>query len=275
MWKWETENDAKGVVVIAHNILEHTGRYAYVITMLRRNGYHVIMGDLPGQGQTSRANKGQIDDFNTYHENLLEWIKIANEYKIPTFVLGVGLGGLIVLNLLEKAELPIEGVMLLSPMLELRKTGKGRKNKIISNLGKMSKDTRFKVGISSQDLTRNDEIIDETDNDGLMLKKVTYRWYNLIVEKMKETMDHIKDIKPLPALIMYGTEDKILESDAIIELKDKLASNELYFKAWNGLYHEIHNEPERDQVMRYVLTFLNNSVNTMGFVVKEEEIEDI
>ncbi|AKL92190.1 Phospholipase YtpA [Staphylococcus capitis subsp. capitis] len=275
MWKWETENDAKGVVVIAHNILEHTGRYAYVITMLRRNGYHVIMGDLPGQGQTSRANKGQIDDFNTYHENLLEWIKIANEYKIPTFVLGVGLGGLIVLNLLEKAELPIEGVMLLSPMLELRRTGKGRKNKIISNLGKMSKDTRFKVGISSQDLTRNDEIIDETDNDGLMLKKVTYRWYNLIVEKMKETMDHIKDIKPLPALIMYGTEDKILETDAIIELKDKLASNELYFKAWNGLYHEIHNEPERDQVMRYVLTFLNNSVNTMGFVVKEEEIEDI
>ncbi|KDE96532.1 lysophospholipase [Staphylococcus sp. TE8] len=275
MWKWETENDAKGVVVIAHNILEHTGRYAYVITMLRRNGYHVIMGDLPGQGQTSRANKGQIDDFNTYHENLLEWIKIANEYKITTFVLGVGLGGLIVLNLLEKAELPIEGVMLLSPMLELRRTGKGRKNKIISNLGKMSKDTRFKVGISSQDLTRNEEIIDETDNDGLMLKKVTYRWYNLIVEKMKETMDHIKDIKPLPALIMYGTEDKILETDAITELKDKLASNELYFKAWNGLYHEIHNEPERDQVMRYVLTFLNNSVNTMGFVVKEEEIEDI
>lgn len=46
MWKWETEHDAKGVVVIVHNILEHTGRYAYVITMLRRNGYHVIMGDL-------------------------------------------------------------------------------------------------------------------------------------------------------------------------------------------------------------------------------------
>ena len=102
MWKWEAENDAKGVVVIAHNILEHTGRYAYVITMLRRNGYHVIMGDLPGQGQTSRANKGQIENFQTYHESLLDWLKIANEYKIPTYVLGVGLGGLILLNLLEK-----------------------------------------------------------------------------------------------------------------------------------------------------------------------------
>ena len=102
MWKWETEHDAKGVVVIVHNILEHTGRYAYVITMLRRNGYHVIMGDLPGQGQTSRANKGQLEHFDIYHETLIEWVRIANEYKIPTFVMGVGLGGLILLNVLEK-----------------------------------------------------------------------------------------------------------------------------------------------------------------------------
>ena len=57
MWKWETENEAKGVIVIAHNMLEHTGRYAYVITMLRRNGYHVIMGDLPGTSTfSSRFN---------------------------------------------------------------------------------------------------------------------------------------------------------------------------------------------------------------------------
>ena len=40
-------------------MLEHTGRYAYVITMLRRNGYHVIMGDLPDKGRLhvqTRAN---------------------------------------------------------------------------------------------------------------------------------------------------------------------------------------------------------------------------
>ncbi|WP_154895499.1 alpha/beta fold hydrolase [Staphylococcus pasteuri] len=275
MWKWETENDAKGVVVIAHNILEHTGRYAYVITMLRRNGYHVIMGDLPGQGQTSRANKGQIEDFNEYHENVLEWIKIANEYKIPTFVLGVGLGGLILLNLLERVELPIEGLMLISPLLEFNQSGKGRKNKLLSNVGKASKDTRFKIGITAQDLTRNDEVIEETENDALLLKKVTYHWYNLVSETMKETMEHIKDIKSLPTLIMFGTEDIISDISATKELKDKLATNELYYKVWNGLYHEIHNEPERDQVMRYVLTFLNNSVNTMGFIVEEEEIEDI
>ena len=62
-----------------------------------------------------------------YHEQLVEWIKIANEYKLPTFVMGVGLGGLIILNLLEKTELPIEGILLLSPMLEFKKNYKTRK----------------------------------------------------------------------------------------------------------------------------------------------------
>lgn len=275
MWKWETEHDAKGVVVIVHNILEHTGRYAYVITMLRRNGYHVIMGDLPGQGQTSRANKGQLEHFDIYHETLIEWVRIANEYKIPTFVMGVGLGGLILLNVLEKTELPIEGMLLLSPLLEFKRNNKTRKNMLISNVGKGSKDARFKLGIETKDLTRNDEVIEETKQDGLMLRKVTYKWYNIVLETMKDTVQHFKDIQSMPTLLMYGTEDKLLELRSFNELKNNLNTNEFYFKIWEGFYHEIHNEPERDQVMRYVLTFLNNSVNTMGFIVNEEEIEEV
>lgn len=275
MWKWETEHDAKGVVVIVHNILEHTGRYAYVITMLRRNGYHVIMGDLPGQGQTSRANKGQLEHFDIYHETLIEWVRIANEYKIPTFVMGVGLGGLILLNVLEKTELPIEGMLLLSPFLEFKRNNKTRKNMLISNVGKGSKDARFKLGIETKDLTRNDEVIEETKQDGLMLRKVTYKWYNILLETMKDTVQHFKDIQSMPTLLMYGTEDKLLELRSFNELKNNLNTNEFYFKVWEGFYHEIHNEPERDQVMRYVLTFLNNSVNTMGFIVNEEEIEEV
>lgn len=270
MWKWETENEAKGVVVIAHNMLEHTGRYAYVITMLRRNGYHVIMGDLPGQGQTSRSNKGQIDNFDVYHEHILEWIRIANEYKLPTYVLGVGLGGLIVLNLLEKVEVTIEGLMLLSPLLEFKKSNKTRKDKIISNIGKLAKDTRFKVGITVEDLTRNSEVIDETNNDQLMLQKVTYHWYKQIIEIMKETVNHLKDVKSLPLLLMYGTEDKVADVAAMDLIKEKITTEELYFKAWDGLYHEIHNEPERDEVMRYILAFLNNSSSNNGFIVHDE-----
>lgn len=270
MWKWETEKEAKGVVVIAHNMLEHTGRYAYVITMLRRNGYHVIMGDLPGQGQTPRSDKGSIRDFDEYHEHFLEWIKIANEYKIPTYVLGVGLGGLIILNLLEKVEVPIEGVMLISPLLEFKKGYKTRKDKIIANAGKMTKNKRFKVGVSIDELTRNEEVLEETYEDELMLQKATYHWYKQLTETMRDTVTHLTDINPIPLLLMYGTEDKIADTEVMKLVKDKVDTDELYFKVWKGLYHEVHNEPERDDVMRYVLAFLNNSASHNGFIIDDE-----
>ena len=43
---------------------------------------------------------------------------------------------------------------------------------MISNVGKMAKDKRFKVGIKVEDLTRNEEVIEETMNDQLMLQKL-------------------------------------------------------------------------------------------------------
>ena len=86
--------------------------------------------------------------------------------------MGIGLGGLIILNLLEKVDrLPIEGMILFSPLLELQKNKTTRKDILISNIGKVSKDTRFKVNIEVEQLTRNEEIREETVNDGLMLKK--------------------------------------------------------------------------------------------------------
>ncbi|AYU55522.1 alpha/beta fold hydrolase [Staphylococcus debuckii] len=272
MWKWETESEAKGVIVIAHNLLEHTGRYAYVITSLRRNGYHVIMGDLPGQGQTSRSNKGQIDNFEVYHEHILEWLRIASEYKLPTFLMGVGLGGLITLNLLERTELPIEGIILLSPLTAFQKNNKTRKNMLTSNIGAGVKDMRFNLGIEPEHLTRNEEVIEETKQDGLMLKKVSYHWYKEVVNVMRKTMEHLEDIQQIPMCLMYGKDDKILDTDAILEIKTRVKTDELYFKAWDGLYHEIHNEPERPLVMRYILSYLNNKVNALGFI--PDDVDD-
>ena len=44
---------------------------------------------------------------------------------------------------------------------------------------------------------------------------------------MKDTSQHIKDIKPLPTL--YGTEDKILETSSIDILKQQFLADEFLF----------------------------------------------
>ncbi len=270
MWKWETDSKAKGVIVIVHNMLEHTGRYAYVITHLKRNGYHVIMGDLPGQGQTSRMNKGQIESFEIYQERVLEWIEIAEAYHLPTFIIGVGLGGLICVNLLEKVQLDIEGLILISPLMAFHNSNKTRKNFLTANIGDVSKSAKFDLGFQVTDLTRNPEVQEETLNDAMMLKKVSYHWYKEVIRTMKETAGHMDQFMRIPMCVMYGTEDVISDTKVTYQFVNNLSYDELYFKAWEGLAHEIHNEPEREAVMRYILSFLNNKDFAAGYLIDDE-----
>ncbi len=75
MWKWETEDHAKAVVVIIHSAFEHHRWYAWLIEKLRVEGYHVVMGDLPGHGEEgkySRIHNETVNEYIKYIKNLME-----------------------------------------------------------------------------------------------------------------------------------------------------------------------------------------------------------
>ncbi|TDM07686.1 alpha/beta fold hydrolase [Macrococcus lamae] len=266
MWKWETEKTAKGVVVIIHNMLEHHGRYAWLITQLRRNGYHVVMGDLPGQGQTSRVNKGHIESFSVYRETVLEWIEVAEEYRLPVFVIGVGLGGLIAVNLLERVSLNLEGLILLSPLFGFQNTLSTRKNIFASSFGGTSKDAKFDMNIDMNQLTRSEEAIKDAASDSLMISKVSFNWYRSIMETMKETMENINSIHNIPLLLMYAGQDHLADIEQTQLFKKEFQTDEMYVKCWKGLYHELHQEPEKENILRYIESFMNNRMYYIGLI---------
>lgn len=59
--------------------------------MWRNAGYHVVMGDLPGQGTSTRA-RGHIRSFQEYIDTVDEWIEHAKSFRLPTFLLGHSMG---------------------------------------------------------------------------------------------------------------------------------------------------------------------------------------
>ncbi|KAA1038386.1 alpha/beta fold hydrolase [Macrococcus equipercicus] len=266
MWKWETEKAAKGVVVIVHNMLEHHGRYAWLITQLRRSGYHVVMGDLPGQGQTSRVNKGHIESFGVYREAVLEWIEVAEEYRLPVFLFGIGLGGLIAVNLLERVTLNLEGLILISPLFGFQNTLSTRKNIFASSFGGTSKDAKFDMNIAMNQLTRSADAVKDAESDSLMISKVSFNWYRSIMEAMKDTMENIPALSSVPLLLMYAGEDKLADLEQTRLFSKEFQTDEMYVKCWNGLYHELHQEPEKENILRYIESFMNNRIYYVGLI---------
>ena len=61
---------------------------------------------------------------------------------------------------------------------------------------------------------------------------------------------------PVPLLLMHGTADRLTSCEASREFAGKAPNCTL--KLWDGLYHETHNEPEKDAVISYVISWIDD-----------------
>lgn len=267
MWKWEAEGTAKAVIVIVHGAMEHHGRYKWLVQMWKSAGYHVVMGDLPGQGMTSRANRGHIDSFDEYIEEVKKWLDAAYEYSLPVFMLGHSMGGLITIRLLQEEELDIAGVILSSPCLGLKNQPPKLLNSLSKVLDMVYPTYRVDSRMGPELVTRNKDMQESDLNDSLYVTKVSIRWYRELVEAIKEAFEGIPDTQDIPLLLMQGGEDLVVDKKAVREWFNYSLLSEKQLKEWPKLYHEIFNDPEREDVFRYALSFVETRLRILGYVI--------
>jgi lysophospholipase len=267
MWKWEADGNAKAVIIIIHGAMEHHGRYKWLSQMWRSAGYHVIMGDLPGQGMTTRAFRGHIESFDDYLDEVRGWIDEAYRYSLPVFLLGHSMGGLVAIRLLQEEEFDLAGVILSSPCLGLVTQPPRVLNALSHVLNVALPKFRIDAGITPEIATRNPDVREEDMNDSLYVTKVSVRWYRELVQAMKQAFEDIPHFQDVPLLVMQAGDDRIVDKKPVREWFNYNQCSEKLYKEWPGLYHEIFNEPEREDVFRYALGFVENRLKTLGYII--------
>jgi alpha-beta hydrolase superfamily lysophospholipase len=60
----------------------------------------------------------------------------------------------------------------------------------------------------------------------------------------------------IPTLIMYGTADRLCPPEGSVMLGERIGSTDKTITSYDGLYHEILNEPEQGQVMDEITAWL-------------------
>ncbi|MFC3884748.1 alpha/beta hydrolase [Bacillus songklensis] len=254
MWKWEAEYP-RGVMVMVHGAAEHHGRYRWLIEMWRSIGLHVVMGDLPGQGLTTRR-RGHIVSFDEYIEAVEAWVKEAQKYDLPIFLLGHSMGGLAVIRTLQEKRLPIWGAILSSPALGLIQYPPAYMEFLSKGLNKLLPEMLFDSHLSAEKVTRNPEMREQDENDSLYVTKVSVRWYREFTNAMNLAFKNIEKLPDLPVLLMQAGEDKVVDKQIVKQWFDELDISEKIYKEWQELYHEIFNEPEKDDVFLYAKSFV-------------------
>ncbi len=268
MYKWEAKEDRKAVIIIVHGAMEHQGRYRWLIDMWRTEGYHVIMGDLPGQGLGSRSNRGHINSFDEYLVEVRSWIQDAYQYDLPIFLFGHSLGGLITIRLLQEMEVNVAGVILSSPALGLLSYPSKALHAASAVLNIAYPSFKTTTGLKIDMITRDPEIRNASKNDSLFISKVSVRWYREYLTAMKEAFENIPELLDVPILLMQAGDDKVMDKRAAREWFNYIFNSEKAFVEWPGLYHELFSEPEKENVFYYAKSFVENRMRNLGYVVQ-------
>lgn len=267
MWKWEAEGEAKAVIVIVHGAMEHHGRYGWLVEMFRLSGFHVVMGDLPGQGMTTRSSRGHIDQFDDYTIEIKDWIQAAYQFELPVFLIGHSLGGLASIRLLQQEKLKLAGVILSSPCLGLINYPSKFLSSVSYLLNKVAPRIRMKTGLTIDMATRNADIREIDSNDTLYITKVSVRWYRELITAIKLASSDISKTQDIPLLLMQGGGDLVVDKKLVKDWFNMVPLSEKRYKEWTDCYHEIFNEPERDDVFEYAKDFIISRLKSIGYLV--------
>ncbi|QAS53884.1 alpha/beta hydrolase [Halobacillus litoralis] len=255
MKKLESVDD-NATIVLVHGAFEHGGRYKELVERLRQDHFSVIYGDLPGQG-VSEGKKGHIHSFKDYTNTIKSWVEQANPEK-KVFIIGHSMGGLAVIRFMEEKQTKVDGVILSSPAVSILNKASKPLEAVSYLLNHITPSLRIKASQQPEIITRNPKKITEFNEDPLIIDKVSVRWYREFQKATRQAFLNIDKFPDVPLLVMQAEADYMVDARKTTEWFDKVASKEKSYKQWPGLYHEIFNEPEFEDVYRYTRSFIDN-----------------
>ncbi len=256
---WQPENHPKAVICLVHGMGEHSERYVHVADRLTKAGYAVFAFDLRGHGKSS-GPCGHTPSYEALMQDISSLLEAANKQfpQLSSFLYGHSLGGNLVLNYILRHQPHLKGVIATAPWLRLAFEPPASK----ITLGKMTNCIRpsfsQKSGLDTKALSHDLEAVHTYENDPLVHDRISARMFISVYQAGQWALEHASEFS-LPLLLMQGGDDKIISVEAGREFADKIKEN-CTLKIWDGLYHEIHNEPEKEEVFKFLIDWLNKEV---------------
>ena len=254
---WRPEEQPRAAIIIVHGVAEHSGRYERLAGYLVDRGYAVIALDHPGHGR-STGDPGHIDRFSDYLKCLDSvHTKVADEMSgVPQILLGHSMGGLIgTLYLLQNQDAFV-GCILSGPAIKTDIEPGKFQMALIRALSRVFP----KAGVLQLDasgVSRDANEVDRYVNDPLVYAgKLSARLVLELFNSMAQIQSRAAKIT-LPILILHGGADAMASPEGSKFLAEQVSSKNKRLEIYPGLYHEIFNEPEHDQIFEDISKWCN------------------
>ena len=246
----------RGILIIAHGLGEHSGRYMNLIKELKGKGVTVYAKDHRGHGK-SGGKRGHVDSFMDYIYDLKLFIDYINEDNsgIPIILLGHSLGGIIAAKYALTYSEDIVGLVLSSPGFTLTLDIKPWKLKLYNLVSKYIPSYTRSSGIRPEDLTHDEYEIDARENDPLIHDRISASWFTEYIKSGDECLNRALELR-MPMLIFHGKGDKIVDYEGSERFHSNASSLDKELLLIDDFYHETLNEKDNGQLLKKTAKWL-------------------
>lgn len=260
---WMPEGEPRAVVMIVHGLGEYSGRYAHVAELLNAQGIAVYGHDHRGHGKSESMYglRTYFDHFNQPVADLEQYFRQvkAEHPDLPLFIYGHSMGSLISLLFVLKHQAELAGWISSGTPLDLHQSVPGIMLASVNMLAKIAPKLPT-IALKAEGVSRDEQVVSAYKNDPLVNHQpLRAGMLSNLVMTAKGTKEQLGTIT-LPVLLLHGSEDELTPVSGSKSLYDHVASPDKTLKIYPGLYHEVHNEPEKDQVLGDVLDWLQRHI---------------
>ncbi|MFO7552687.1 MAG: alpha/beta hydrolase [Haliea sp.] len=246
---WPASGSVRGVILLAHGLGEHSGRYQGLAEFFCARGIAVVAPDHIGHGH-SPGHRAHIGSFAEFLQPLLQLRSLIAQWypSAPCFLLGHSLGGLIAARLLLDAQDQFAGAALSAPALAVAEPPSPLLlwlNRVLARLWP----TLGMLKLEASQVSRDPDVVAAYEADPLVHHgKVSARLVAELFATMEQVNVHRAAIT-LPLLLLHGEADVMTAPAGSQGFSAGVGSADVTLCLYPGLYHEIFNEPERLQVL--------------------------
>ncbi len=245
---WLPDGEVKAVLLIVHGVGEYCERYTNVVNHFVPLGYAVYGLDHIGHGK-SGGEREMIDRFEDFIEPLMTYTRMVKGWhpEKPVFIYGHSMGGLITSFHLLDHQADFKGAIISAPAVKVP----DNISPMVITIGKVLSAIAPKAGLIGLDtsyLSHDKTVVDAYNADPLVFHgKMPARLSAEMLRAMARVTAEAGKIS-LPVFILQGGGDKIVDPAGAPMLYEKVSSKDKTLKVYEGLYHEVHNEPERGKL---------------------------
>jgi alpha-beta hydrolase superfamily lysophospholipase len=261
---WLPDDTPSAIILIVHGLGEHSGRYGNYVDYFVPRGYALYSFDTRGHGRSS-GSRGYVERFDRFVEDIDQRAAEARSDwpGTPLFVLGHSLGSLMALSYARQHPDRLTGLITSGTALKDALALPAWQRRLATVLSRITPSLKMNNGIALTDLSHDPAVIAAFQSDPL-----THTWGTprlaTEAEVVRAQIRQSAATWRVPTLMLHGGADPICLAEGTRQFVAQTPPGLVEYYEYAGLYHEIHNEAEKEQVFHDIETWLANRLRGVG-----------